>query len=177
MKKIFTFVLGAFIALSASAETINISFTEEQVTFQNGYDEYDDYYWEFVGDNANYVVTLVYYGDEEKLVGTYDVGDELNCSLSKIVDRQTGHNFWFDSGTIVITKEANTLHLHCEAKAIYNGGPVIINDYVIDMSYTPEETAVEMTAVAAKAVKTMQNGQLLIKRDGRTFTTTGVELK
>ena len=177
MKKIFTFVLGAFIALSASAETINISFTEEQVTFQNGYDEYDDYYWEFVGDNANYVVTLVYYGDEEKLVGTYDVGDELNCSLSKIVDRQTGHNFWFDSGTIVITKEANTLHLHCEAKAIYNGGPVIINDYVIDMDYTPEETAVENVVLTEKAQKMVVDGQVYVIRDNKMYNVIGTQVR
>ena len=166
-------------ALSASAETINISFTEEQVTFDNGFED-GDYYWDFVGYNANYTVALSYYG-EEKLVGTYDVGDELDSYHSKIVDKQTGHTFEFESGTITISKgEGDKLHLHCEAEAMYYdyaAEQLTRNNYVIDMYYTPEETAVETSTVAAKAVKTMQNGQLLIERDGRTFTATGVELK
>ncbi len=38
-------------------------------------------------------------------------------------------------------------------------------------------TAIDNTAVDAKAVKRIVNGQLLIERDGKTFNAQGIEVK
>ena len=41
----------------------------------------------------------------------------------------------------------------------------------------PDETAIDNTAVEAKAVKSIQNGQLLILRDGKTYDALGTQIK
>ena len=178
MKKLFTFVLGAFMALNASA-AVHIEFNEDQVTFEKWYDEvYDDYYWDFQGHiDGAYDVRVFYVSDVEELEGTYDVGDLQD--QTELKDLQHNRTIWFDSGTVTITKgegDDNKIYVKCEIVGM-DAQNYTTQDYVINLTYSPKATAVEMTAVAAKAVKTMQNGQLLIKRDGRTFTTTGVELK
>ena len=179
MKKIFTFVLGAFMALNASASTIFVEFTEDYVTFEKGYDEdFEEYFWDFQGHiDGCYHVRVFYTSKVEELEGTYDVGDLQD--QTELKDLHQNRTIWFESGTVTITKgegDDDNLYVKCVIVG-RDAQDYLTQDYVINLTYSPKAAAVETTAVATKAVKTMQNGQLLIERDDRTFTTTGVELK
>ena len=179
MKKLFTIFLGAIMALSASASTIFVEFNEDQVTFEKGYDEdFEEYFWDFQGHiDGCYHVRVFYISKVEELEGTYDVGDLQD--QTELKDLHQNRTIWFESGTVTITKgegDDDNLYVKCEIVGM-DAQDYTTQDYVINLTYSPKQTAVETTAVAAKATKTMKNGQLLIKRDGRTFTTTGVELK
>ena len=179
MKKLFTIFLGAIMALSASASTIFVEFNEDQVTFEKGYDEdFEEYFWDFQGHiDGCYHVRVFYTSEVEELEGTYDVGDLQD--QTELKDLHQNRTIWFESGTVTITKgegDDDNLYVKCEIVGM-DAQDYTTQDYVINLTYSPKQTAVETTAVAAKATKTMKNGQLLIKRDGRTFTTTGVELK
>ena len=174
-------------ALSASASTIFVEFNEDQVTFEKGYNEVFDwdsesfvneYFWDFQGHiDGCYHVRVFYTSEVEELEGTYDVGDLQD--QTELKDLHQNRTIWFESGTVTITKgegDDDNLYVKCEIVGM-DAQDYTTQDYVINLTYSPKQTAVETTAVAAKATKTMKNGQLLIKRDGRTFTTTGVELK
>lgn len=136
MKKIFTFVLGAFMALSASAEAIHISFTEG-VNFEDGEEEGGRYYWKFTGDDASYFASIYYSAAEAKLEGIYTVGDLIE-SLTYVMDKQTNRIIVFNRGTVQVERgEADTLHLHATVVGRYEDENTT-NNYVIDLYYAPK---------------------------------------
>jgi len=169
MKKIFTFVLGAFMALSASASTIFVEFNEDQVTFEKGYDEdFEEYFWDFQGHiDGCYDVRVFYISKVEELEGTYDVGDLQ--SLTELKDLHQHRTIWFDSGTVTIKKgegDDNKIYVKCEIVGM-DAGDYTKQDYVINLTYSPKAgTAIEMTGVATKAIKTIENGMIVIEHNG-----------
>lgn len=168
MKKIFTFVLGAFMALSASASTIFVEFNEDQVTFEKGYDEdFNEYFWDFQGHiDGCYHVRVFYTSEVEKLEGTYDVGDLQ--SLTELKDLHQNRTIWFESGTVTIKKgegDDDNLYVKCEIVG-RDAQDYLTQDYVINLTYSPKAAAVEMTGVATKAIKTIENGMIVIEHNG-----------
>ena len=176
MKKIFTFVLGAFMALSASASTIFVEFNEDQVTFEKGYNEVFDwdsegfvneYFWDFQGHiDGAYEVRVFYTSKVEELEGTYDVGDLQ--SLTELKDLHQNRTIWFESGTVTITKgqgDDDNLYVKCEIVG-RDAQDYTTQDYVINLTYSPKAAAVEMTGVATKAIKTIENGMIVIEHNG-----------
>lgn len=148
MKKIFTFVLGAFMALSASASTIFVEFTEDYVTFEKGCDEvYDwdaegfvnEYFWDFHGHiDGAYDVRVSYRSKVEKLEGTYDVGDLQ--SLTELKDLHQNRTIWFESGTVTITRgegDDDNLYVKCEIVG-RDAQDYTTQDYVINLTYSPK---------------------------------------
>lgn len=170
MKKLFTIFLGAIMALSASA-SIYVVFNEDQVTFEKGYDEVDEeYFWDFQGHiDGAYDVRVFYTSEVEELEGTYDVGDLQ--SLTELKDLHQNRTIWFDSGTVTITKgegDDDKIYVKCEIVGM-DAHDYTTQDYVIDLTYSPkaaEQTAVEMTGVATKAIKTIENGMIVIEHNG-----------
>ena len=126
-------------------------------------------------------MVLSYDQEEGKLVGTYDVGEELDGYFSKIVDKQTGHTFEFESGSITIAKgEGDKLHLHCEAEAMYYdyaAEQVTRNNYVIDFEYTPEATGVENVVLTEKSQKVVVDGQVYVIRDNKMYNVLGTQVR
>jgi len=168
MKKIFTFVLGAFMALSASASTIFVEFNEDQVTFEKGYDEdFEEYFWDFQGHiDGCYHVRVFYISKVEELEGTYDVGDLQD--QTELKDLHQNRTIWFESGTVTITKgegDDDNLYVKCEIVG-RDAQDYLTQDYVINLTYSPKPTAVEMTGVATKAIKTIENGMIVIEHNG-----------
>ena len=176
MKKIFTFVLGAFMALSASASTIFVEFNEDQVTFEKGYNEVFDwdsesfineYFWDFQGHiDGCYHVRVFYTSKVEKLEGTYDVEDLQ--SLTELKDLHQNRTIWFESGTVTITRgegDDDKIYVKCEIVGM-DAGDYTTQDYVINLTYSPKAAAVEMTGVANKAIKTIENGMIVIEHNG-----------
>ena len=168
MKKIFTFVLGAFMALSASASTIFVEFNEDQVTFEKGYDEdFEEYFWDFQGHiDGAYEVRVFYTSKVEKLEGTYDVGDLQD--LTELKDLHQNRTIWFESGTVTITKgegDDDKIYVKCEIVG-RDAQDYLTQDYVINLTYSPKAAAVEMTGVATKAIKTIENGMIVIEHNG-----------
>ncbi len=168
MKKIFTFVLGAFMALSASASTIFVEFNEDQVTFEKGYDEdFEEYFWDFQGHiDGCYHVRVFYISKVEELEGTYDVGDLQ--SLTELKDLHQNRTIWFESGTVTITKgegDDDKIYVKCEIVG-RDAQDYLTQDYVINLTYSPKAAAVEMTGVATKAIKTIENGMIVIEHNG-----------
>ena len=178
MKKIFTLFLGAFFALSASA-AVNVEFKEDQVTFEKGYDEvYDDYYWDFQGHiDGAYDVRVFYVSDVEELEGTYDVADLQD--QTELKDLHQNRTIWFYSGTVTITKgegDDNKIYVKCEIVGM-DADDFTTQDSVINLTYSPKATAVEMTGVATKAIKTIENGMIVIEKNGKFYNATGAEVK
>jgi len=168
MKKFFTFVLGAFMALSASASTIFVEFNEDQVTFEKGYDEdFEEYFWDFQGHiDGCYHVRVFYISKVEELEGTYDVGDLQ--SLTELKDLHQNRTIWFESGTVTITKgegDDDKIYVKCEIVG-RDAQDYLTQDYVINLTYSPKAAAVEMTGVATKAIKTIENGMIVIEHNG-----------
>lgn len=147
MKKIFTFVLGAFMALSASAVT-NINLTENlQFTHEGGR-------WEFYGEDADYAV-YVTSAAGDKFEGTYDVSEVT----AQIVYKPTYRSIWFDYGTITITKdEANVLHLFCDIIGKYDDGNTA-DRFLISLDY----------AEATEALPGDENSDFLINFESYTI--------
>lgn len=140
MKKIFTFVLGAFFALSASASTIFVEFNEDQVTFEKGYNEEDEeYFWDFQGHiDGCYHVRVFYTSEVEKLEGTYDVGDLQE--LTELKDLHQNRTISFESGTVTITKgegDDNKIYVQCEIVG-RDADDHLTQDYVINLTYSPK---------------------------------------
>ena len=69
--------------------------------------------------------------------------------------------------TITISWERQTINFvrHCAGELVYT------------VTVKSGATAVENTAVAAPAVKVIRDGQLLIIRDGKTYTAQGVQVQ
>lgn len=140
MKKIFTFVLGAFMALSASASTIFVEFNEDQVTFEKGYDEdFEEYFWDFQGHiDGCYHVRVFYTSKVEELEGTYDVGDLQE--LTELKDLHQNRTISFESGTVTITKgegDDNKIYVKCEIVG-RDADDHLTQDYVINLTYSPK---------------------------------------
>lgn len=140
MKKIFTFVLGAFMALSASASTIFVEFNEDQVTFEKGYDEdFEEYFWDFQGHiDGCYHVRVFYTSKVEELEGTYDVGDLQE--LTELKDLHQNRTISFESGTVTITKgegDDDNLYVKCEIVG-RDADDHLTQDYVINLTYSPK---------------------------------------
>ena len=158
-------------ALSASASTIFVEFTEDYVTFEKGYDEvYEEYFWDFHGHiDGAYDVRVFYTSKVEELEGTYDVGDLQ--SLTELKDLHQNRTIWFESGTVTITKsegDDDKIYVKCEIVGM-DAQDYTTQDYVINLTYSPkaaEQTAVEMTGVATKAIKTIENGMIVIEHNG-----------
>ena len=176
MKKIFTLFLGAFFALSASASTIFVEFNEDQVTFEKGYNEVFDwdsesfvneYFWDFQGhiDGCQHV-RVFYTSEVEELEGTYDVGDLQD--QTELKDLHQNRTIWFESGTVTITKgegDDDKIYVKCEIVG-RDAQDYLTQDYVINLTYSPKAAAVEMTGVATKAIKTIENGMIVIEHNG-----------
>ena len=177
MKKIFNLFLGAFFALSASA-AVNVEFKEDQVTFEKGGDEIEGYFWDFQGHiDGAYDVRVFYVSDVEELEGTYDVGDLQD--QTELKDLQHNRTIWFDSGTVTITKgegDDNKIYVKCEIVG-RDAQDYTTQDYVINLTYSPKADAVEMTGVATKAIKTIENGMIVIEKNGKFYNATGAEVK
>ena len=175
MKKIFTLFLGAFFALSASA-AVNVEFKEDQVTFEKGCNEVFDwdvegfvneYFWDFQGHiDGCYHVRVFYTSKVEELEGTYDVEDLQ--SLTELKDLHQNRTIWFESGTVTITRgegDDDNLYVKCEIVG-RDADDHLTQDYVINLTYSPKAAAVEMTGVATKAIKTIENGMIVIEHNG-----------
>ena len=126
-------------------------------------------------------MVLSYDQEEGKLVGTYDVGEELDSYHSKIIDKQTGHTFEFESGSITIAKdETGKLYVSCVAEAMYYDDAteqVTRNSYVIDFEYTPEATGVENMVLTEKSQKVVVDGQVYVIRDNKMYNVLGTQVR
>lgn len=162
MKKIFTF----FLVLAAS---VGMSWADPNSIVINGTPQ--------VGDNS---ISLTYYFDPDNVDGL-DNGFaptlKVKCVTDDKWDEKWLSNSGISSGTTTITLE--TLGEFKAGKAYYvcfaYKTDVWVDEVFQSFSFAP--TAVDNTAVEAKAVKRIVDGQLFIERDSKTFNAQGVEVR
>ena len=161
MKKIFTF----FLVLAAS---VGMSWADPNSIVINGTPQ--------VGDNS---ISLTYYFDPDNVDGITSYAPTLKviCFEDNIWDEKWLSLSEISSGTTTINLDnlgsfqAGKAYDVCFA--YFNGSWV---DEVLQ-SFSFDPTAVDNTAVEAKAVKRIVDGQLLIERDGKTYNAQGVEVR
>ena len=93
----------------------------------------------------------------------------------QISELEIGNDDWNDyaiADAVVVTKEGNTLVLEGDYFS-HNTG----NTYAVTISANLTSTGLENTTVIVNSVKTMKNGQLIIKKDGVQYNAQGAIVK
>ena len=93
----------------------------------------------------------------------------------QISELEIGNDDWNDyaiADAVVVTKEGNTLVLEGDYFS-HNTG----NTYAVTISANLTSTGLENTTVIVNAVKTIQNGQLIIRNNGLEYNVQGAVLK
>ena len=118
------------------------------------------------------------------LAGTYPINDsgsmatftaspggddesDYPCYFAMMVDEESWVPYYLVSGSVTISPDGK---LVVDAKS-YNGSTIVLT-----YQYSPS-TDVDNTAVDGGVTKTMQNGQLFINRNGRTYNVMGARVK
>ena len=103
--------------------------------------------------------------------GSKDVTFNIFQEKDAVSTEVTGCNK--DQTFVISTPKANVAH----SIKVTNSNNVRLGVIKIYLSEPTEPTSISNTAVDAKAVKTIVNGQLLITRDGKTFNVLGTQVR
>ena len=103
--------------------------------------------------------------------GSKDVTFNIFQEKDAVSTEVTGCNK--DQTFVISTPKANVAH----SIKVTNSNNVRLGVIKIYLSEPTEPTSISNTAVEAKAVKTIVNGQLLITRDGKTFNVLGTQVR
>jgi len=159
-----------------------------------GYYNYDLSFWE--GED-NYATFDVYAEKEAALSGEYSVENEriglgqyskviYNGATTKVVDAEIKLVYVSRDENGLATYDAS-FEAFCEDGNLYKGAVEIMvytysgsgsSESIVPMSGEVDtETGVENAVVAEKAAKRIENGQLIIRKNGKNFNAQGVEVR
>ena len=121
--------------------------------------------------NDDYEVWFSNYDWVDQAAGTYTEAD-LDPEWTTVQDLNTGVKVGFKTITLEVVEQSNgSLHFHAEGVGKDN------NNYTIDMQYGDLPSAVENTNAEVKTVKAIENGQLIINRNGVKFNVVGARIQ
>ena len=150
-------------------QNIVISFSGAEVYFED--EIASDDYWLASGTNDDYEVWFSNGPAVTQVAGTYTEAD-LDPEYTTVEDLATGVKVGFKTITLVVVEQSNgSLHFHAEGVGKDD------NNYTIDMQYGDLPSAVDNTNAEVKAVKSIENGQLIINRNGVKFNVVGARIQ
>lgn len=150
------------------------------VTFEPYYDEqgnggWNDVtasqgWWQYQGETSDMslYITLSNYYSISQAAGTYTI-DDMYPDYTYIYDYATDKSYSFVSLTVVVTEDDGVVTVTAEG--------LCENDiyYIITCNTATTPTALENTAAEVKAQKIIENGQVIIIRDGIRYNVLGAQ--
>ena len=174
MRKIFTFLFAALLSVSLFAEEVTVVFAANEKTKEVTVTLPRTFACDMINENGelDLIIQELYALPQGGYCDYYYDGPVAtgNAAVTAGADDDANHFITiseaFEGTATVSGKYVKYIDLEEEEFT-----------YTLTISIKGSATAISNTAVEAKAVKRIVNGQLLIEREGKTFNAIGAEVR